>query len=158
MLNFKSSTLEDITALLNIEKHCFPIEIQFTKETYMSLFKNKDNIIDFIMYNDEAIGVVAVAVRKYTGIFFAARLCNLAIIPEYQSKGLAKQTLEIYLNRLSHFHHVFLEVEMNNEKAVRLYEKCGFKHYKTIKNYYGLNKHALKMKKVFPVLNVIRAN
>jgi ribosomal protein S18 acetylase RimI-like enzyme len=154
MLDFKKATIKDIPILLNIEKQCFSKDIRFTENTYLSLFRNNDNIIDLIIYDNDIVGVIAIVIKKYTGLFFpgkifsVARLCNLALLPEYQGKGIAKQTLNHYLNKLSNFNHIFLEVDMENKKAIQLYKKCGFQHYKTLQNYYGVNKHAFKMKKV----------
>ncbi len=67
---------------------------------------------------------------------------EIAVLPEYQNKGIASKLLEM----LEKDKDIFLEVNELNHSAINLYKKNGFKEISRRKAYYG-NKDAIIMKK-----------
>jgi ribosomal-protein-alanine N-acetyltransferase len=63
------------------------------------------------------------------------RLYSLAILEEYRKLGLASKLLDFSLEKLND-KNLQLEVRESNEKAIKLYEKYGFKKVKILKDYY----------------------
>ncbi|MEN9216170.1 MAG: ribosomal protein S18-alanine N-acetyltransferase [Gloeomargarita sp. HHBFW_bins_162] len=57
-----------------------------------------------------------------------AHIVILAVHPEYQGKGLGRQTLTYLLQELPPtIHHATLEVRSQNEVALNLYQSLGFR-------------------------------
>jgi len=63
------------------------------------------------------------------------RLYSLAILEEYRNLKLASSLLEFSFKSLKD-KSLQLEVRASNEKAIRVYEKYGFKKKKVLKEYY----------------------
>ena len=68
-----------------------------------------------------------------------AELFDIAVMVEYQGKKLASKLMEHLIENCKEkkVRTIFLEVNINNIKAIKLYEKYGFKEYSRRKNYYG---------------------
>ncbi|QTA37449.1 GNAT family N-acetyltransferase [Thermosipho ferrireducens] len=69
-------------------------------------------------------------------------ISNIAVYPEYRGKGIGKQLLKAAENEvLSHdYNYLVLDVESDNDVAVKLYKKFGFKIVK---------KYQVKLKNTF---------
>ena len=64
-----------------------------------------------------------------------ADMLNLAVLPEYRGRGIAKRLCRALMGNLN-AHSLTLEVRVSNEPAIRLYDKLGFKQVGLRKNYY----------------------
>jgi ribosomal-protein-alanine N-acetyltransferase len=66
-------------------------------------------------------------------------ILNIAVIPEYRRKGIARWLLETFIEKSQQqqMRTVHLEVRDSNVSAVRLYEKIGFKTVGRRRNYYS---------------------
>jgi [ribosomal protein S18]-alanine N-acetyltransferase len=64
---------------------------------------------------------------------------NIAVIPEYRRKGIARWLLEMFIEKSqqNHIRIIHLEVRESNDGAIRLYEKIGFKTVGRRRNYYS---------------------
>lgn len=51
---------------------------------------------------------------------------ELSVLPEYRGHGFGAQALEWVKENYAHFGRIRLEVEYDNEKAMRLYSRLGF--------------------------------
>ena len=75
-------------------------------------------------------------------------LFEIAVSKEKQGKGygdiLLSHTADIFCRNGK---KILLEVNENNEKAIKLYKKNGFEEISVRKNYYGNNKNAVIMMK-----------
>lgn len=83
-----------------------------------------------------------------------AQLLRFFVIPPYQNQGIGYHLLVSILETIkkSGFTQMFLEVRISNEKAIQLYQRCGFVIAGTRKNYYSTQtggfENAWLMKKV----------
>ena len=67
-----------------------------------------------------------------------AHILNIALRPEWQGRGWGRRLMEWALDRMKRegVRFVWLEVRASNKRAIKLYQKLGFKVLKVIKNYY----------------------
>jgi ribosomal-protein-alanine N-acetyltransferase len=84
-----------------------------------------------------ALGVIV----GYVGIWCVypeAHIVSIAVDPDFQGKGIGTRLMETGLQWLmdNGFKDVFLEVRVDNDVAIRLYTKFGFKKVTIRKNYY----------------------
>lgn len=65
-------------------------------------------------------------------------MMNIAVHPDYRRKGIAEALIDTLVSDLVQkgSHCLTLEVRASNEAAKALYEKLGFRHVGTRKNYY----------------------
>lgn len=92
--------------------------------------------------NDLCFGLRAddewVAVSAYALALDEATLLNVAVLPPYQGRGLARQLLESGLAEMARLGagHCFLEVRCTNQRAYALYESLGFTEIAKRRGYY----------------------
>lgn len=67
-----------------------------------------------------------------------AHLLKITVNPEYQHQGLAQAMLQRLklICRINHARKIWLEVNIDNQAAIRFYRKAGFCKKGTRKNYY----------------------
>ena len=114
--------------------------------TYLSLFLNNYLYSVFCLSEEETSEISGYAVFYDT--FDSIDLFEIAVLKEKQGKGygnmLLNYTADIFCKN---GRKIFLEVNENNEKAIKLYKKNGFEEISVRKNYYGNNQNAVIMMK-----------
>ena len=67
-----------------------------------------------------------------------AEILSVAVTRRCQGRGLAKKLLDLHMRRLAALgvKALFLEVDENNQPALRLYRKAGFRDVAKRPNYY----------------------
>lgn len=122
-INFQKATLEDISALLEIEKTTMGLKTYsgyFTEEEIKYYIKN--DVVYFIKKNDEIVGSISYEIKGERHVY----LSGLVIKPAFQGQGLAKQAIAKLLEELDRFKVIDLAVHPDNLSAVKLYESFGF--------------------------------
>jgi [ribosomal protein S18]-alanine N-acetyltransferase len=121
--------IEDLNSLYDIEKRVFKNDsFALSKASFKyHILKNK---IFKMQMEEKTVGYILWLERKE---YF--RLYSLAIDENFQGLGIASKLLEFSFKELKNKNYS-LEVKVKNEKAVKLYEKFGFKIKKVLKNYY----------------------
>lgn len=128
----RKMTLEDLPEILILEKALF--SSPWSEENYR--FEILENPYAHYVVEDEQ------GLRGYLGLWLnddALQITTLGVASSHQGKGLGqnlvKYALEYALeNKVS---VMTLEVRISNEKAIRLYEKNGFKKSALRKQYYS---------------------
>ncbi len=121
-------------------------------------FEEKKNESYFLeILNNELYSVYCLSAEKILEIsgyavfydtFDSIDLFEIAVSKEKQGKGygdtLLSYTADIFCRNGK---KILLEVNENNEKAIKLYKKNGFEEISVRKNYYGNNQNAVIMMK-----------
>lgn len=66
----------------------------------------------------------------------------------YLNRGVGKQAIEIFISMIAEKHrppYIFLDPSPDNKRAVRCYEKVGFKHYQTVENEGGQQVYIMRL-------------
>ena len=129
-------THDDIDEILQIEEKCYGAH-HWSRESFLTELSNKISSYRCVL-NHEKKCVGYMGIWK---IMDEAHVTNLSIHPDYQNKKLAHKLLlsmidECYKEKIK---YITLEVRESNEKAIKLYEKFGFKSLGIRKNYYQDN-------------------
>lgn len=116
--------VNNIDEILSLIKNYFP-QYSFNK-TY-------EKVINY------RIGDERVAFISYSIIYERAELNYIAVITKYRRRGIAQKLFEYVVDDLKNnmVKNLSLEVNVNNESAVRFYLKNGFKIESIRKKYYG---------------------
>ena len=77
----------------------------------------------------------------------ALRLYSIAIVPEYQYKGIGDYLLKYVIEIANQYNceRILLEAYVENKRLIEWYKERGFKPVQVINDYYGEGKGALKM-------------
>lgn len=120
----------DAETIEKIEKACFstPWSINSINEAI-----EHNNIFLGIKENETLIGYIS-----FNCLFDECYIGNIAVLPEYRQKGVAKKLLSsaIALSIEMNAAFISLEVRESNSPAINLYKKFGFKEEGRRKNYY----------------------
>lgn len=74
----------------------------------------------------------------YGGFYKTGDITNIAVDAAQRGKGIGNTIVQsmLQLAREYQVETLFLEVRVSNSIAIKLYDKCGFKHISTRKRYY----------------------
>ncbi len=148
-ISVRSAGRQNLARLLDIENTCFDSDILSRRSFQRFLAPGAHDLLVARFdgeTEEEVIGYVLVLYRTGTSL---ARLYSIAVMPECQGLGVAKLLLESAeeagRKRLCAF--MRLEVNVNNEVAVRLYKKHGYRAIGEVPAYYADGSDALRMEK-----------
>lgn len=125
----RSGSLGDLEGLIQVEQKVF-FNDSFALSKQSMRYHLKNNIIYCIKIDEKIAGYILWLKRKTH-----YRLYSLAIDSSYQNQGYASKLLEYSFKHLKN-KDFSLEVKQNNQKAIKLYEKYGFKIAKNLPSYY----------------------
>jgi len=143
MINIETASIRDLNHLRELEKICFPVDnwplldligvltipgIVRLKATFV------DNFVGFIAGTFKT--------RESTGW-----ITTIAVLPEYQNKGIAQQLLQECESRMV-VEKILLTVRKSNARAIRLYEKNGYFIQEIWKSYYIDGEDAILFQKL----------
>ncbi|HCE11829.1 MULTISPECIES: ribosomal protein S18-alanine N-acetyltransferase [unclassified Enterococcus] len=137
---------DDIKELLQVERLVYAGELPWTKSAFLSeLYSRVKHLYIGVLYQERMIGFAGVRILGGD-----AHITNIAIIPEYQGKGLGSfllAELEQYARKQT-CDRLTLEVRLSNRDAQRLYRQLGFQSQAIKTAYYTEgNEDALDMVK-----------
>ncbi|MDA0911521.1 MAG: ribosomal protein S18-alanine N-acetyltransferase [Proteobacteria bacterium] len=143
-INICLAQTKDVPALIEIENALFNSDKLSKAQFYYHLRSLKNKL--FVAHeHHEITGYILLFIHRHS-----ARIYSLAVSPNHQGKGIARELMMHTINHLNtNIRNVFLEVNTNNLKAIHLYQKLGFGVSKTIHNYYDNGDSAYRMKKAF---------
>lgn len=137
----------DITEMIDVQRSVSNgnttwDEVTFEKE----LTRLDDRLYLIIRKNDKLLAYAGCSMNCETK---EAHITNLAVLPNYQGRGLGEFLMRtlLYKARYMNMKEITLEVRINNSSAQKLYKKLGFQQYNIKHNYYSSsNEDALDMR------------
>ena len=129
--------------IIELNKLGILLNDNFTKTYNLDNYINDENYI--ILLNEEQIINAMMIVYKNIDYY---ELETIVVNPQYRNKKIATKLLEYFINYCTKKEDIILlEVAVNNDNAIRLYEKFNFEIINNRRKYYG-NVDAYVMKKV----------
>ncbi|NOY09654.1 MAG: GNAT family N-acetyltransferase [Spirochaetes bacterium] len=149
-INLRKIIRDNAEEIHRIDSICFPagIAYSFTEFTYLLKHINQAHtkgIKGFIIeVNSKTSGFIIARQNKER-----SEIITIDILPEFREKGYGEKLLNFMEQFLikNMVKYIFLEVAVNNEPAVNLYTKLGYKILKKIDAYYPGNIPAFVMRK-----------
>ncbi|MCR4879640.1 MAG: ribosomal protein S18-alanine N-acetyltransferase [Bacilli bacterium] len=141
MVEVRDLVLEDLESVMEIENTSF-IAPWKKEELLYELNDNEFAFLSVILYNNKVVGFL-----DYWVTFDSATIAQIAIHPNYRKNKLGSILLEEMIKdaKAKKVRNITLEVRKNNEKAVNLYLKYGFKTELVKEKYYSNGDDALYM-------------
>jgi ribosomal protein S18 acetylase RimI-like enzyme len=130
----------DIDAIVKVQSASFANPEEVTRKRALQCMQHPDLTYFLAVFGEEELGC-----HEPVGSF---RLGNgetsvgiyaFGVHPDYQGRGYGRQILEdaIYIIRAGSRKTIMLDVDVENDRAIRLYRSCGFE-IRTTYNYYVL--------------------
>ncbi len=141
----RRATLGDVAALEAFENRVFPGDCLSRRS--FRYYVTAETAIMRVMKQDSAlVGYSLVAFRKGSKI---ARLYSIAVAPEASGLGLGRALLKTAEKdvRARGCAILRLEVRVDNERAIALYEKNGYARFDEIEDYYEDGTTAIRLEK-----------
>ena len=150
MITYRQPIALDIPVLATYEKELFPYSpwstAQFKEEfsgmpttRFMSVAQDGNTIVGYCGVFVPAPGI-------------EADILTVAVLPAYRRQGIAREFMrqieEWAIERQASA--MMLEVELNNDSAIALYESLGYMKISIRMDYYGPGKDAHVMRKELP--------
>ena len=136
-------TYEDLDQILLIEQDLFGITA-WSRELFLDEISRlgSSRWYKVLWESDRIIGYVGMAI---TGS--SADIQTIAVISDKQRAGYGAQLLELALAKAQELGvtQLFLEVAVENEAAIKLYQRFGFEQISIRPNYYGAGRNAFVM-------------
>ena len=135
----------DIIPLMRIEQHAFPVD-GYDIFIMQKLIKNSLVFLKLVRPIDmEIVGFIICSNMEgdeRAEYIRAAELVSIAIDPEYQGQGFGQRLLQDALIELKakKVQLIRLQVKTNNENAIKLYTKFGFRIIEKLAHYYDESK------------------
>jgi len=136
---------EDLIEVYRLDQLCYEPGIAYSFQTILFFFYYLD-IISFVAeFEGKIAGFILAEIKSKD----KAHIITLDIHPDFRRQGLGTHMLQIVEKEMigRKAKSVFLEVDIENEAAIKLYEKCGYAKMKMLKNYYRRRKDAFLMEK-----------
>lgn len=102
-------------------KNTFGSEI--TKDIYTKIL---------VFEQEEILGFIS-----YSVIYERCELNYIAVLTEKRKQGIASKLMDYMINDVKDLDNITLEVNVNNESAIKLYKKYGFEVASTRDKYYN---------------------
>jgi len=133
MNNFSTrNVLENEAEILTrIHEECFPR--YWNRQAFTDFFATKNTFAILVESDKEPV-----AMMVYRVAFEQADVITIAVRPAFRKLGIAKKLLTEAISHCAALgaKKLFLEVEVGNDPAIKLYENYGFKHIGRRKLYY----------------------
>src|SRR5258706_5051797 len=119
--------LPDLTQLLNLSFENYLVPITFNLSQFLTMIR-KDSVdlsaSRVLLADDQPAGIALIARRGWT-----SRLAAMGILQSQRGKGIGSWFMDKLIQeaRERNDYDMVLEVIEQNEYAVRLYQKCGFR-------------------------------
>ena len=142
-MSLRKAGISDLNSIVNIEKKSY-------KKPYWN-----ESLLKYLFNHSITDSAWVFEVKKKIIGFLIEQRCldeisilNVAVEKKYQNNGFGKIIVSQYLSILPNNTVVFLEVNINNFIARKIYTSLNFKEVESRKNYYNNVEDALIMKYV----------
>ena len=144
-IEIKVASTKLLDKLYHLETECFNEEA-FTKQQIAYLLTDYNAIALIAEVNNEIVGFIIVQIEVSQTEY--GHIITINVASRYRRMGIGTKMLteiEKHLKQRS-ITECFLEVQEDNNAAIKLYHKIGYQTVRKIEKYYG-KKNALYLKK-----------
>ena len=141
LVTIRPARLFDIGEIMRIERESF--REAYPRGLFLVFLENNPETFLVAEYNGKVIGYVMAYLRPD----LEGHIMSIAVDERYRGNGIGSALLTEAIDRLiaRGARYIGLEVRVSNEKAIKLYERFGFRKVKRIIGYYSDGEDAYYM-------------
>ena len=147
-IKIEQANIEDLERLYDLEKTCFGRDAYSKRLLRLLLIDPSSISLKAITGEGELVGSAIGRVEKIGGRV-VGRVYTLNVRPDFRRRGVGAVLLKSLENEFKKFgcEKMILEVEVDNEPAIRLYKSLGYAFTSRLKDYYGRGRDAYHAEK-----------
>ncbi|CDZ76283.1 ribosomal-protein-alanine N-acetyltransferase [Legionella massiliensis] len=128
-LTIRKATEADIPALCAIDEQCFPVDPEDMPMRFINLMNDSIYSVMIALKGSKAVGKAHIRWQSEEAV-----LSDIAVMPEYQSRGFGSELLAYCINHALMLGKtkLALDVETSNHSALNLYTRHDFKSVNAI--------------------------
>ncbi len=151
-ITLAEASQDQLDQLVELENRCFTTD-RLSRRNFRNLIRSESANVFVLLEGQTLAGYAIVLFHKGTSL---ARLYSIAVNADHQTRGLAKILVEESEKRARAKRCIFmrLEVKVDNDRAIRLYERLGYKKFGVYPDYYEDHRDALRFQKRIIFLEV----
>ena len=136
------ATLADLPALASLERYCFSPWLAFGHRRWRYLLRRPQVQVWLLLQGEQLLAYLCLVPHKG---WKSLAISALAVHWQVRGQGVARQLLRLVEPRARQLglHSLRLEVDCDNESALRLYWHQGFVEQRALPHYYGLGRPGL---------------
>ncbi|MCA9000999.1 MAG: GNAT family N-acetyltransferase/peptidase C39 family protein [Planctomycetes bacterium] len=136
----------DLDSLVAIEEAAFDLD-RISRRSFRGFLERSTAALEVVELEGEVAGYFLVLSRRRSGL---ARLYSIAVHPRFGQAGLGRILLQAAENSAFHNGRIALRLEVreDNERAIALYRKCGYREWGRYADYYADHTDALRFEKI----------
>jgi len=146
----------DLDRVMHINQVCLPEN--YSTHFFMDLFERYPETFIVAEAYGEIVGYIMCRIETglpdfgLFGITKRGHVISIAVLPEYQRKGIGKALMEeaMMAMKLLKVKECYLEVRVTNTPAVEMYRNLGFETSRSIRGYYADGEDAYVMIRKLP--------
>ena len=148
MISYRQANAFDLPVFVSLDKGLFPYS-PWSASQYKEEFSAPTR--HFVVALDDEQSIIG-----YAGVFAPggaeADVLTVGVVPNHRGKGIARQLMAL-ITEWAHKQEstaMMLEVKVDNQDAIGLYESLGYSKLNTRKDYFGSGLDALVMRLELP--------
>ena len=145
-VTFRPAQAEDINKMWGIDQLCFDSDLAYPADVfYFHLLVNKDSAFVAQDGRGEIIGFVMTAMEDR----LAGTIVTIDIVERWRGRGVGTRLMAIAESALSGrgAKKITLQSPVDNQVAIRFYEKLGYVNKKRLRDYYVSGRDAFLFEK-----------
>lgn len=150
-MKLRDATLDDLDALLALEAACYPPNQAYSRDEYRYAL-GRAKAVNLVL--EDGGGAVGFVGAFHHAVWRAGHIYTVNVHPSRRGERLGRKLMDACEARLADMgmRRVLLEVNVENEDAIRLYERCGYARVRRLPNYYSqyANNDAFLYEKALP--------
>jgi ribosomal-protein-alanine N-acetyltransferase len=143
----RAALKEDVEPAVGLERMCFGTGgFSLTKRQLQYLHRRPTAVFMVAEQAGQVVAEGVALVRKHRNRA-SGRIYSVAVHPGCRGQGVGEALVRALVDALSArgVRRIYLEVEITNAGATRLYDRLGFKKTGTLPDYYGPGRPAVHM-------------
>lgn len=141
-VKYRVAEMQDVNGLVLIDEQCFDGYEKYSKQTFIDELSLSDRHYIIATHKNLVVG--------YVGLWQTGddlNLLKIAVLPQFRKFGVGFKLMQMASDyrKQKGLDKYFLEVRENNEKAIKLYKKFGFKTLNIRERYYSDGENCLVM-------------
>ncbi|WP_206617932.1 ribosomal protein S18-alanine N-acetyltransferase [Hahella sp. KA22] len=143
--HYREAHMEDLDELVELEKSCFTTD-QLSRRSFRHMIKSESASVVLCEMDEKLCGYAITLFHRGTSL---ARLYSIAIVPESRGKGVARALMDMAEQSAISRRCIFmrLEVRTDNQEAIALYKKLGYRQFGVYHDYYEDHRDAFRFQK-----------
>jgi len=141
----REASLLDLDQLVELEQRCFASD-RMSKRSFKHQLQQEHNLLLVAEQGARLIAYALVFMRQGASL---ARLYSIAVAPDAHGMGLGRQVLDAVEQEAAEAGRMFmrLEVRRDNQAAINLYQRMGYRQFGLYTDYYEDHADALRFQK-----------